>query len=52
MREASPWRKKGEDDTSWGDANLTGPKNEESPRGRFSYYKFYVNSHANKMLEK
>jgi hypothetical protein len=31
MREASPWRKKGEDDTSWGDANLTGPKNEESP---------------------
>jgi hypothetical protein len=27
------------DDTSQAQANLTGPKNEENPRGRFSCYK-------------
>jgi hypothetical protein len=25
---------KGEDDTSWADVNLTGPKNKENTRGR------------------
>jgi hypothetical protein len=26
-----------EDDASWADMNLTGSKNEENPRGRFSW---------------
>jgi hypothetical protein len=34
--EAAPRRGKVEDDVSWADANFTGPKNEENPRGRFS----------------
>jgi hypothetical protein len=33
---------KGGDDVSWADANLIGPKNEENPRGRFSWYKLTV----------
>jgi hypothetical protein len=37
--EAAPGREKGGDDTSWVDANLTGPKNKENPRGCFSCFK-------------
>jgi hypothetical protein len=40
--EVAPRRKKGGDDDSWADANLTGSKNEENPRGRFSWYKWTV----------
>jgi hypothetical protein len=38
--EAAPRRENGGDNTSWADANLTGPKYEENPRGRFSFYKW------------
>jgi hypothetical protein len=41
-REATSGRGKGRDDASWVDANHTGPKNEENPRGRFSCYKCTV----------
>jgi hypothetical protein len=37
--EVPPGRGKGGDDASWADANLTGPKNKENPRGRFNCYK-------------
>jgi hypothetical protein len=30
----------GEDDASWADTNLTGPKNKENTCGRFSLYKW------------
>jgi hypothetical protein len=36
---AAPTRGKGGDDTSWADVNLTEPKNEENPSGRFSCFK-------------
>jgi hypothetical protein len=32
--EVAPRRGNGGDDASWGDTNLTGPKNKENPRGR------------------
>jgi hypothetical protein len=32
-------RRKGGDDAGWADPNLTGPKNDENSRGRFSYNK-------------
>jgi hypothetical protein len=32
-------RRKGGDDVSWADVNLTGLKNKENTRGRFSWYK-------------
>jgi hypothetical protein len=35
-------RGKGGDDAGWAEANLTGPKNKENLRGRFSYYKWMV----------
>jgi hypothetical protein len=38
--ETTPRREKGGDDTSWVDVNLIGPKNEENPRDRLSYYKW------------
>jgi hypothetical protein len=34
--EAPPGSGKGWDNISWADVNLTGPKNKENPRGRFS----------------
>jgi hypothetical protein len=34
--EMAPGREKGGDNVSWADANLTGAKNEENLRGRFS----------------
>jgi hypothetical protein len=37
--EVAPRRGKGGDDASWADTNLTNPKNEENPRGRFRCYK-------------
>jgi hypothetical protein len=37
--EVAPQRGKGGDNTCWADANLTGPKNEENPHDRFSFYK-------------
>jgi hypothetical protein len=37
--EAAPRRRKGGDDASWASANLTGPKNKENSRDRFSWYK-------------
>jgi hypothetical protein len=40
--EVAPRRGKGEDDASWADANLTGPKNKENLRDRFSWYKWMV----------
>jgi hypothetical protein len=40
--EVAPGREKGGDDTSWTDANLNGPKNEENSHGRFSWYKWTV----------
>jgi hypothetical protein len=40
--EAAPGIGKGRDDVSWADANLTGPKNEENARGRFSCYNWTV----------
>jgi hypothetical protein len=40
--EATPERKKEGDDTSWDDANLTGPKSKENSRGRFSCYKWMM----------
>jgi hypothetical protein len=40
--EVTPRRRKGEDNASWAVANLTGPKNEENPRGQFSFYKWMV----------
>jgi hypothetical protein len=40
--EAAPEIGKGRDDVSWADANLTGPKNEENARGRFSCYNWMV----------
>jgi hypothetical protein len=40
--EAAPGRVKGGDDTSWADANLTGPKNKENPRGKFRCHKWTV----------
>jgi hypothetical protein len=40
--EAVLGRGKGEDDASWTDANFIGLKNEENPRGRFSYYKWTI----------
>jgi hypothetical protein len=36
--EVAPGREKGVDDASFADANLTGPKNEENPHGRFGCY--------------
>jgi hypothetical protein len=39
----APERGKGGDDASWDDTILTGPKNKENPRGRFSWYKWTVN---------
>jgi hypothetical protein len=36
--EAASGRGKGGDNVSWADANLTGPKNEENSRDRFSCY--------------
>jgi hypothetical protein len=41
--EATPERGKRGDNASWADANLTGPKNKENSRGRFSCYKWTVN---------
>jgi hypothetical protein len=38
--EVAPGRGKEGDDASWADVNLTGPKNEENPCGRFSWYKW------------
>jgi hypothetical protein len=40
--EAALRREKGVDDIDWADANLTGQKNGENPRGRFSWYKYMV----------
>jgi hypothetical protein len=40
--EAAPKRGKEGDDASWADVNLTGPKNKENSRGRFSCYKWMV----------
>jgi hypothetical protein len=40
--EAAPGMGKGGDDTSWTNTNLTGLKNEENPRDRFSCYKWTV----------
>jgi hypothetical protein len=40
--EAAQGRGKGGDDVSWAGANFIGPKNEENPRGRFSWYKWTV----------
>jgi hypothetical protein len=40
--EAAPRRGKERDDVSWTNANLTGPKNKETPRVRFSWYKWMV----------
>jgi hypothetical protein len=37
--EATLGRGNGVDDTNWADVNLTEPKNEEDPHGRFSYIK-------------
>jgi hypothetical protein len=39
---AAPGRGKEGDDASWTDANLTRPKHEENPRGRFNCYKWMV----------
>jgi hypothetical protein len=36
----APGRKKGGNDVSWADMNLTVPKNEENSCGRFSCYKY------------
>jgi hypothetical protein len=36
--DATSGRGNGGNDVSWADANLTGPKNEENSRGRFSWY--------------
>jgi hypothetical protein len=41
--EAAPEMGKGGDDTSWDDANFTGPKNKENSHGRFNCYKWIVN---------
>jgi hypothetical protein len=38
--DAAPEREKGGDNTSWANANLIEPKNEENPHGRFSWYKW------------
>jgi hypothetical protein len=38
--EVTPERAKGGDNASWANANLTGSKNEENLRGRFSCYKW------------
>jgi hypothetical protein len=40
--EVAPVKGKRGDDASWADTNLTGPKNEENPCGRFSCYKWTV----------
>jgi hypothetical protein len=40
--EPAPERGKGEDNTSWTDVNLIGPKNEENPHDQFSCYKWMV----------
>jgi hypothetical protein len=40
--EAAPERGKGEDNTSWTDVNLIGPKNKENPHDQFSCYKWMV----------
>jgi hypothetical protein len=40
--EAAPGRGKGENDASWAYTNLTRPKIEENPRGRFICYKWMV----------
>jgi hypothetical protein len=37
--EVAPGRRKGGDDGSCADANLTGPKNKENSGGRFSCFK-------------
>jgi hypothetical protein len=37
--EAAPGKRKGRENASWADTNLTGPKNKENSRGRFSCYK-------------
>jgi hypothetical protein len=42
VREAALGREKGGDDVSWVNVNLTGPKNEDNPRGRFCCYKWTV----------
>jgi hypothetical protein len=40
--EIAPERGNGGDELSWTDVNLTGPKNEENSRRRFSCYKWTV----------
>jgi hypothetical protein len=40
--EVAPERKKGGDDVSWADVNLTEPKNKENPHGRSSFKKIYL----------
>jgi hypothetical protein len=40
--EMTPRRGKGGEDTSWADANLTGPKTKENTYDRFSSYKWTV----------
>jgi hypothetical protein len=40
--EVAPKKGKGGDSVSWADANLTGAKNKENTRGRFSWYKWTV----------
>jgi hypothetical protein len=40
--EAPQGRGKGGDDASWTNVNFIGPKIEENPHGRFSYYKWTV----------
>jgi hypothetical protein len=40
--EAAPERKKGGDDASWADVNLTEPKNKENSHGRSSFKKIYL----------
>jgi hypothetical protein len=39
QRRGGTREEKGRDNASWADANLTGPKNEENPHDRFSWYK-------------
>jgi hypothetical protein len=40
--EAAPGTRKGGDNASWDDVNLTWPKNKENICGRFSWYKWTV----------
>jgi hypothetical protein len=48
--EVTPGRKRGGDDASSGDANLTGLKNEENPCDRFSCHKWTMNIESNNEL--